>query len=96
MVASWNGWLIDSLVQAALVLDRPDWLTAATEAAAAIWRVHWRDGRLRRASRAGRAGEAAGILEDYAALAQAFPLAAALAVPTDRPPGRCSRFATIR
>ncbi len=30
------------------------------------------DGRLRRASRDGRAGAAAGILEDYAALAQAF------------------------
>ena len=80
VVASWNGWLIDSLVQAALVFDRSDWLTAATEAATAIWRLHWHDGRLRRASRAGRAGEAAGILEDYAAMAQAFVrLAAALA-----------------
>ena len=80
VVASWNGWLIDSLVQAALVFDRPDWLAAATEAATVLWRVHWQDGRLRRASRDGRAGDAAGILEDYAALAQAFVrLAAALA-----------------
>ncbi len=80
VVAAWNGWLIDSLVQAALVFDRPDWLAAATEAATAVWQVHWRDGRLRRASRDGRAGAAAGILEDYAALAAAFArLAAALA-----------------
>ncbi len=72
VVASWNGWLIDSLAQAALVFDRPDWLAAATEAANAIWRVHWQHGRLRRASRDGRAGAAAAILEDYAALAQGF------------------------
>ncbi len=26
MVAAWNGWLIDSLVSAAMVFDRPDWL----------------------------------------------------------------------
>jgi uncharacterized protein YyaL (SSP411 family) len=53
-------------------LDRPDWLTAATEAANAVWRVHWQNGRLRRASRDGRAGTAAGILEDYAAVAQSY------------------------
>ena len=78
VVTSWNGWLIDSLVQAALVFDRPDWLATATEAATVIWEVHWQDGRLRRASRDGRAGEAAGILEDYAALAQAFVRLAAV------------------
>jgi uncharacterized protein len=44
--------------------------------------VHWQDGRLRRASRGGRPGSAPGILEDYAALAQAsVRLAAALADP---------------
>ena len=26
VVAAWNGWLVDALVEAALVLDRPDWL----------------------------------------------------------------------
>ena len=71
IVAAWNGWLVDSLVQAAMVFDRPEWLAAATEAAEAVWRAHWLDGRLRRASRDGKAGSAPGILEDYAALTQA-------------------------
>jgi uncharacterized protein len=71
VVAAWNGWLIDSLVTAAMVFDRPDWLGVAVEAAEAVWRRHWADGRLRRTSRDGRPGSAPGIAEDYAALAQA-------------------------
>ena len=43
----------------------------AAEAAEAVWRQHWQDGRLRRASRDGQPGSAPGIAEDYAALAQA-------------------------
>ena len=82
MVAAWNGWLADSLAQAAAAFDRSDWLALAAEAADAVWQVHWRDGRLRRVSRDGVAGEAPGILEDYAALAQAFVrLAASYADP---------------
>ena len=72
VVAAWNGWLIDSLVQAAMVFGRPDWLEVAQRAADVIWRIHWDEGRLRRASRLGVAGAAAGILEDYAGLAQAY------------------------
>jgi uncharacterized protein YyaL (SSP411 family) len=72
VVAAWNGWLIDSMVSAAMVFDRPDWLAAATTAAETVWQVHWLDGRLRRASRHGVAGAAPAILEDYAALAQAY------------------------
>src|SRR5829696_1409770 len=71
VVAAWNGWLVDSLVTAAMVFDRGDWLAAAVEAAEAVWRRHWQDGRLRRASRDGQPGTAPGIAEDYAALAQA-------------------------
>jgi uncharacterized protein YyaL (SSP411 family) len=71
VVAAWNGWLVDSLVCAAMVFDRPEWLAVAVEAAEAVWRRHWQDGRLRRASRDGRPGSAPGIAEDYAALAQA-------------------------
>ena len=82
VVAAWNGWLVDSLVQAAMVFDRPEWLAAATEAAEAVWRAHWLDGRLRRASRDGQAGSAPGILEDYAALTQA---AVRLAAATGEP-----------
>ena len=74
VVAAWNGWLVESLVEAALVLDRPDWLAAAREAGELLWRVHWqRDtGRLRRTSRDGRVGAAAAILEDHGALAAAY------------------------
>ena len=71
VVAAWNGLLVDSLVQAAMIFARPDWLQIATEAADHVWRLHWRGGRLRRTSRDGVAGEALGILEDYAALALA-------------------------
>jgi uncharacterized protein len=71
VVAAWNGLLVDALVQAAMIFARLDWLEIATEAAEHVWRDHWRDGRLRRTSRDGRAGEAAAILEDYAALALA-------------------------
>jgi uncharacterized protein len=82
VVAAWNGLLVDSLVQAAMIFARPDWLQIATEAADHVWRLHWRGGRLRRTSRDGVAGEALGILEDYAALAlAAVRLAAVHAAP---------------
>ncbi len=82
IVAAWNGWLIDSLVQAGTVFDRPDWLAMAAEAAALLWRVHWVGDRLRRTSRDGVVGAASGTLEDYAALALGFTrLAAATADP---------------
>ncbi len=71
VVAAWNALLVDALVQAAMIFARPDWLQIATEAAEYVWQLHWRDGRLRRTSRNGVAGEAFGILEDYAAFALA-------------------------
>jgi uncharacterized protein YyaL (SSP411 family) len=74
--------LVDALVQAAMIFDRPEWLQIATEAAEHLWQLHWREGRLRRTSRDGVAGEAFGILEDYAAFALAASrLAAAYAEP---------------
>lgn len=82
VVASWNGWLVEALVEAGLVLDRPAWLVAGREAAELLWRLHWTGGRLRRTSRSGVVGSAPGILEDYAAVAAAATrLAAALADP---------------
>jgi uncharacterized protein YyaL (SSP411 family) len=82
VVASWNGWLIEALVEAALVFDRPAWLEEARAALDLIWRLHWCDGRLRRTSRSGEVGRAPGILEDYAAVASAATrLGAALADP---------------
>ncbi len=82
IVAAWNGWLIDALVQAASLWQRPDWLVAAAECAELIWRVHWSGDRLRRTSRDGVPGTAAGTLEDYAAVALGYTrLAAATADP---------------
>ena len=82
VVAAWNALLVDGLVQAAMIFDRPEWLQIATEAAEHLWQLHWRDGRLRRTSRNGVAGDAFGILEDYAAFAlAAVRLAAAHAEP---------------
>ncbi len=82
VVAAWNGWLISSLIDAAMIFGEPAWLNSARVAAQLLWRVHWIDGRLRRTSRDGQVGLAPGILEDYAAVAQAFVgLAAATAEP---------------
>jgi uncharacterized protein YyaL (SSP411 family) len=82
VVVAWNGWLISSLIDAAMVFDQPAWLESAWMAGELLWRVHWVDGRLRRTSRDGEVGSALGILEDYAALAQAYVgLAAATAQP---------------
>ena len=74
--------LVEALVDAGLVLDRPDWVAAGREAAELLWRLHWTGDRLRRTSRGGEVGTAPGILEDYAATAAAATrLAAALADP---------------
>jgi uncharacterized protein YyaL (SSP411 family) len=82
VVAAWNGWLISSLIDAAMIFDQPGWLDAAQTAGELLWRLHWVDGRLLRTSRDGNVGSAPGILEDYAALAQAcVGLAAATADP---------------
>ncbi|MDN5763273.1 MAG: thioredoxin domain-containing protein [Microlunatus sp.] len=83
VVAAWNGWLIEALVQAAGVFDRPEWLDLARDAADLVWGVHWVDGRLRRTSRDGVVGDSPGALEDYAAMVLACTrLAMADADPT--------------
>jgi uncharacterized protein YyaL (SSP411 family) len=83
VVAAWNAWLVDALAQAAMIFSRPEWLAVATDAAEYLWDLHFRDGRLRRTSRDGVIGSAAGILEDYAAFAlAAVRLAQVHATPT--------------
>ncbi len=72
VVAAWNGWLIEALAVAGMTFERPSWVHAATEAAELTWRLHWTGSRLRRTSRDGVVGDAPGILEDYAALTQAY------------------------
>ena len=72
VIAGWNGLAIDALTEAGALLDRPEWVSAATKAAETIWRVQWVDGRLRRTSRHGVVGPSEGSAEDYALLALAF------------------------
>jgi uncharacterized protein YyaL (SSP411 family) len=69
VVTAWNGLAITALGEASVALDRPDLLAAARRCAAALLELHLVDGRLRRASLGGRAGDSVAILEDHAALA---------------------------
>ncbi|ODQ95736.1 thioredoxin domain-containing protein [Mycolicibacterium holsaticum] len=69
VVTAWNGLAITALAEAAVALERPELLDAATQCARAVVDLHLVDGRLRRASLGGRVGEPAAVLEDHAALA---------------------------
>ncbi len=69
VITAWNGLTIGALAAVGVAFDVPRWLEAAVVAAEFVTSTHLVDGRLRRASRDGVAGEAAGVLEDYACLA---------------------------
>ncbi|GDY29919.1 thioredoxin domain-containing protein [Gandjariella thermophila] len=69
VVTAWNGLAIVALSEAGMALDRPHWLEAAAEAARLLLDRHLVAGRLRRTSRKGVVGDAAGVLEDYGCLA---------------------------
>jgi uncharacterized protein len=70
VVAAWNGLAIAALAEAGELFERPDFIDAATIAARLLIDVHLVGGRLRRVSRDGVAGEPAGVLEDYADVAE--------------------------
>jgi uncharacterized protein len=70
VVTSWNGMAMLALAEAGSTLGRPDWVTAAAEVADLLLRLHVVDGRLRRSSREGKVGAAAGVLEDHGCLAE--------------------------
>lgn len=77
VVAAWNGLAVAALAEAGALLGRADWLEAARDAATLLAEVHVRgdDGggaRVVRASRDGVAGQAVGVLEDYASTAEGF------------------------
>ncbi|MEU8352286.1 thioredoxin domain-containing protein [Streptomyces sp. NPDC048845] len=73
VVAAWNGLVIAALAETGAYFDRPDLVLAATDAADLLVRVHMGPGgRLARTSRDGRAGAHAGVLEDYADVAEGF------------------------
>jgi uncharacterized protein YyaL (SSP411 family) len=70
VVAAWNGLAIAALAETGALLGRPDLVVAAVDVAGLLVGTHLRDGRLRRASRAGVVGSHAGVLEDYADVAE--------------------------
>jgi uncharacterized protein len=73
VVAAWNGLAIIALVEASNVVeDGAELLAAAAAAAEFLARVHLREGRLVRTSRAGSASDNPGVLEDYGCVAEAF------------------------
>ncbi|MBC7269334.1 MAG: thioredoxin domain-containing protein [Streptomyces sp.] len=73
VVAAWNGLAIAALAETGAYFDRPDLVEAAVAAADLLVRLHLDDtARLTRTSRDGRAGANAGVLEDYADVAEGF------------------------
>ena len=72
VIAAWNGWAVDALVQAAAVFDEPEWLELARGAAEYLWRVHWTGGRLKRSSLDGVPAAVDGFADDYGAVALGF------------------------
>ncbi|MCT9142809.1 thioredoxin domain-containing protein [Streptomyces violarus] len=73
VVAAWNGLAIAALAETGAYFDRPDLVEAATAAADLLVRLHLDEqARLTRTSKDGHAGANAGVLEDYADVAEGF------------------------
>ncbi|MGR6972377.1 thioredoxin domain-containing protein [Streptomyces cynarae] len=73
VVAAWNGLAIAALAETGAYFDRPDLVDAALGAADLLVRLHLDEhARLARTSKDGRAGANAGVLEDYADVAEGF------------------------
>lgn len=70
VVTEWNGMAITALAEAGGVFGCPEWIGAAAAAAELMLGTHLVDGRLRRSSRDGVAGTAAGVLADHAWLVE--------------------------
>ncbi|MEU0180739.1 thioredoxin domain-containing protein [Streptomyces sp. NPDC006207] len=79
VVAAWNGLAVAALAETGAYFERPDLVAAAVEAADLLVRVHMdARGRLARTSRDGTVGGNAGVLEDYADVAEGFLALAAV------------------
>ncbi|MGW4564503.1 thioredoxin domain-containing protein [Streptomyces sp. NPDC004561] len=73
VVAAWNGLAVAALAETGAYFGRPDLVEAALGAADLLVRVHLDEhARLARTSKDGRAGANAGVLEDYADVAEGF------------------------
>ncbi|RKN46972.1 thioredoxin domain-containing protein [Streptomyces hoynatensis] len=73
VIAAWNGLAIAALAEAGACFERPELVEAARQAAELLVSVHLNaEGRLVRTSRDGRPGPSAGVLDDYADVAEGF------------------------
>ncbi|MER7717757.1 thioredoxin domain-containing protein [Streptomyces flaveolus] len=73
VVAAWNGLAIAALAETGAYFERPDLVEAAVAAADLLVRLHLDEqARLFRTSKDGRPGANAGVLEDYADVAEGF------------------------
>jgi uncharacterized protein len=72
VVAAWNGLAIAALAEAGLLLERPEFIEAALGCAELLAGTHLADGRLSRTSRDGIPGTSAGVLDDYACVAEGY------------------------
>ncbi len=73
VVAAWNGLAIAALAETGAYFDRPDLVEAAVAAGDLLVRVHLDEqARIARTSKDGQAGANAGVLEDYADVAEGF------------------------
>ena len=73
IVAAWNGLAVAALAETGAYFDRPDLVEAAIGAADLLVRLHMDDrARLARTSKDGQVGANAGVLEDYADVAEGF------------------------
>ncbi|MGW1727021.1 thioredoxin domain-containing protein [Streptomyces sp. NPDC002306] len=73
VVAAWNGLAVAALAETGAYFDRPDLVEAAVSAADLLVRLHLDEhARPARTSKDGRVGANAGVLEDYADVAEGF------------------------
>ncbi|MFC3575941.1 thioredoxin domain-containing protein [Streptomyces yaanensis] len=73
VVAAWNGLAVAALAETGAYFDRPDLVEAAIGAADLLVRLHMDEhARLARTSKGGQVGANAGVLEDYADVAEGF------------------------
>ncbi|MCW2915964.1 MAG: hypothetical protein JWN52_4032 [Actinomycetia bacterium] len=70
VVAAWNGLAVAALAECGALFERPDLVSAAQDVARLLTELHVSGGRLVRTSRDGVAGSHAGVLEDYADVAE--------------------------
>ncbi|WP_328873512.1 thioredoxin domain-containing protein [Streptomyces sp. NBC_00287] len=73
VVAAWNGLAIAALAETGAYFDRPDLVEAAVAAADLLVRLHLDEhAQIFRTSKDGHVGANAGVLEDYADVAEGF------------------------